>query len=170
MKILGKIQIDTVSHITMPIHDLGVAERFYVNLLGAKLLHKMDREEFLKYRPGRADEADAENSPLHLSISFGDELQVQLFVQPQSIRQPVNQPHPHFALHVDPDELLKAKEVLTSNGIPVDGPLRLGPPGHASIYFFDPFGNHLELETMGYEGDAPIRVPDHSRLPYTWKK
>jgi catechol 2,3-dioxygenase-like lactoylglutathione lyase family enzyme len=164
-----RIELDGVSHLTMPIHDLKKAERFYVDLLGAKLVHKMDREEFLKLRPGRVDEADAENSPLHLTLSVGDECEIQLFLQPFHIRQYVLQPHPHFAIHVDPDQLLPAKEILISNGVPVEGPLRLGPPGHASIYFFDPFGNHLELETMGYEGDAPIRIPDHSRLPYTWE-
>jgi len=31
----------------------------------------------------------------------------------------------------------------------VAGPTRPGPPGQASFYFNDPFGNHLELVTLG---------------------
>jgi catechol 2,3-dioxygenase-like lactoylglutathione lyase family enzyme len=164
----SKINWERVSHITLPVHDLEIAEEFYVGLLGAKLIHKMDRSEFLKFRPEREDEADAENSPLHLTIAFED-IEIQLFKQPKKWTQPIEQPHPHFALHVDPDNLLPAKELLISRGIPVDGPIRLGPPTHASIYFFDPFGNHMELETMGYQHEAPLRLPNHTILPYQWK-
>ena len=34
-----------------------------------------------------------------------------------------------------------------------------GPPGHASIYFNDPFGNHLEITCMGYTGAVEQRPP-----------
>jgi catechol 2,3-dioxygenase-like lactoylglutathione lyase family enzyme len=162
------IEYDRISHLTLPVHDLQVAEEFYVGILGAKLAHKMDRDEFLRLRPGRIDEVDAENSPLHLALSFGDELELQVFLQPRNVRQPVEQPHPHLALLVDADQLLPAKRLLVSHGIPVDGPIRLGPPGHASIYFFDPFGNHLELATMGFDEALEVRVPDHTRLVYSW--
>lgn len=64
--------------------------------------------------------------------------------------------------------LVPAKALLTAGGVPVDGPIRLGPPGHASIYFLDPFGNHLALATMGFSAPIDVRVPDHARLAYSW--
>jgi hypothetical protein len=42
----------------------------------------------------------------------------------------------------------------------LDGPRRLGPPGHASVYFADPFGNLLELATMGYTSRVIEGLPD----------
>ncbi|MCY1078883.1 VOC family protein [Archangium lansingense] len=46
----------------------------------------------------------------------------------------------------------------------IDGPRRLGPPGHASVYFADPFGNVLEFVTMGYRGPVTDGPPDVSVL------
>jgi hypothetical protein len=46
-------------------------------------------------------------------------------------------------------------------------PLQLGPPGQASLYFNDPFGNHLELECLGFARPIPVRPPDSAKL--AWK-
>jgi catechol 2,3-dioxygenase-like lactoylglutathione lyase family enzyme len=161
--------IECMSHVTMCVRDLNVAEEFYVGLLGGRLQRRMDRAEFLRQRPDRAAEADAPNSPLHIAVKFGDEdrFELQLFLQPWDA-QPVEQGHPHFALHVRADQLLLFKAALEARGVPVDGPRRLGPPGHASLYFFDPFGNHLELETTGFEGRASLGPPNHGMLRYEW--
>jgi hypothetical protein len=49
------------------------------------------------------------------------------------------------------------------------GPTRPEPPGQASFYFNDPFGNHLELVTLDFvASDLPVGVPDRSRLDYRW--
>jgi catechol 2,3-dioxygenase-like lactoylglutathione lyase family enzyme len=147
------------------------AEDFYVGVLGAKLERRMDRDAFLRHRPERAAEADAENSPLHIAVTFGDEdrFELQLFVQPWRT-QPVEQGHPHFALLVQPEDLLAFKHRLEAHGVPVDGPRRLGPPGHASLYFLDPFGNHLELATLEFNGETSFGPPNHAALPYSWKR
>jgi hypothetical protein len=50
--------------------------------------------------------------------------------------------------------------------VPIDGPRRLGPPGQASVYFADPFGNTLELVTTGYEGVVLDGPPDVGRLAW----
>jgi catechol 2,3-dioxygenase-like lactoylglutathione lyase family enzyme len=161
--------IQRMSHVTMCVRDRKIAEDFYVGALGATLQRRMDREEFLRRRPERAAEADAPNSPLHIALKFGDEdrFELQLFLQHVDA-QPVEQGHPHFALHVRAEDLLSFKASLEARGVPVDGPRRLGPPGHASLYFFDPFGNHLELEATGFEGPVSFGPPSHSALPYTW--
>ena len=67
-------------------------------------------------------------------------------------------------MRVDPDHLDAFVHRLRGAGVPIDGPRRLGPPGHASVYFADPFGNTLELVAIGYEGAVVDGPPDVSRL------
>jgi catechol 2,3-dioxygenase-like lactoylglutathione lyase family enzyme len=161
--------IECMSHLTLCVRDLQVAEDFYVGVLGATLVRRVDRAAFVRDRPERAAELDAANSPLHLALRFGDEdrFELQLFIQPWPA-QPTEQGHPHLALHIRPHDVLAFKTVLEARGVPVDGPRRLGPPGHASLYFFDPFGNHLELESVGFDGPVAFGPPDHARLAYRW--
>jgi hypothetical protein len=63
-------------------------------------------------------------------------------------------------------QLLKWKALLESRGVPTEGPLQLGPPGHASLYFNDPFGNHLELQYLGFSKPIPIRPPVMAKLAW----
>lgn len=158
-------RIDQFAHITLPVHDLARAESFYVGLLGARLLRKLDRESFLRVRPDRAHEVDADNSPLHLAVRFVDTPELHLFLQ-KNRAKPVPQSHPHIALSVDADELDVFVQRLIGAGVPIDGPRRLGPPGHASVYFADPFGNTLELQTMGYQGRVVDGPPDVTKLAW----
>jgi catechol 2,3-dioxygenase-like lactoylglutathione lyase family enzyme len=157
--------IDAVAHVTLPVGDLARAQAFYVELLGARLLRRLDRATFIAGRPERAAEADADNSPLHLEISFGDSPELHLFLQRNRPRRPPP-PHPHLALKVDHDDLDKFCLRLSQAGIPLDGPRRLGPPGQASVYFSDPWGNSLELTTIGYQGGVHAGPPDMSALGY----
>lgn len=55
--------------------------------------------------------------------------------------------------------LLKSKARLEQRGVPSEGPLQLGPPRQASLYFNDPFGNHLELACLGFAHPIPVRPP-----------
>jgi catechol 2,3-dioxygenase-like lactoylglutathione lyase family enzyme len=155
---------DSVAHVTIPVSDLTEAEAFYVDLLGAQLVERFDRETFLRYQPGRVAEAD--NSPLHLVLKFGDSPEFHLFLQRSQVRRAPS-PHPHIAVRVDADELDAFKLRLMEAGVPVDGPRRLGPPGHASLYFADPWGQLLELVTMGYDGDVKHGPPSASELGHS---
>lgn len=155
--------IDGFGHLTAPVGDLQKAEAFYVTLLGARLVRRFDRETFLKFRPERAHEADADNSPLHLAVQFPDAPELHLFLQ-RGLPKRVPAPHPHLAFNVDADALDPFVARLRAAGVPLDGPRRLGPPGHASVYFADPFGNTLELVSMGYPGAVKEGPPDVSTL------
>lgn len=155
--------IEGIHHLTLPVHDLDEAERFYVGLLGARRLRRLDRATFLQHRPLRAAEVDADNSPLHLAVQLGDAPELHLFLQRGRTR-PVPAPHPHLAFAVDADDLDRFLARLQAAGLPVDGPRRLGAPGHASVYFADPFGNTLELVSDGYEGAVTDGAPDVTRL------
>jgi catechol 2,3-dioxygenase-like lactoylglutathione lyase family enzyme len=157
-----------IDHVTLPISDMDRAERFYVGVLGAELLERFDATTFLEHRPGREDELEGRNSPLHLSMSFGAGPRLDLFVQDYG--QPgLEQAHPHVAFEVDGASLDVIKEHLLSAGVLVDGPRRLGPPGQASLYFLDPFGNKLEFMTNAYPGEAPVGAPDWQAIAYEWR-
>lgn len=151
--------VEGLHHITLPVDDLAIAEQFYCALLGATLVRKIDREAFLRGRAFRAAEVDADNSPLHLSVRLGDAPSLDLFLQNNRPRTTLV-PHPHLALRVDPAHLDAFIVRLRDAGVVVDGPRRLGPPGHASAYFSDPFGNLLELVTLAYEGAVLEGPPD----------
>lgn len=156
-------RIEGMHHLTLPVDDLAIAEQFYCSLLGATLVRRVDREAFLRSRPERAAELDADNSPLHLSVRLGDAPALDLFLQKHRVR-PRIAPHPHIALRVDRSHLDPFIRRLRDAGVLVDGPRRLGPPGHASAYFTDPFGNLLELVTLDYEGAVLEGPPDVAAL------
>lgn len=155
--------IDGFGHLTLPVHDLERAEWFYVQVLGARLIRKFDRATFLRLRPERAHEADADNSPLHVAVAFPAAPELHLFLQ-RGRRKELPAPHPHLAFNVDADELEVFVARLAAERVPFDGPRRLGPPGHASVYFADASGNTLEFVTMGYRGTVQEGPPDVSKL------
>lgn len=161
----GRPRIGPLDHVTIPVHDLEEACRFYCDVLGGLLLMRIDNDFFRKVgRP--AYDANAQGV-FHASILFGGPTRVDLFQQNYGQAAP-NQGHPHYAFRVRPADLPKWKAKLDSLGIPCDGPLQLGPPGQASLYFNDPFGNHLELATMGYKEAIPARPPEMARI--AWSK
>ena len=157
-----------VDHVTLPVADLALAERFYVDLLGATVIARFDEDTFRALRPERADELrNLRNSPLHLSIRFGDEPgpRIDLFLQNYG-QAKLEQGHPHLAIGVAGEDLDRAKAALEEADVPTDGPRRLGPPGQASLYFLDPFGNKLEFVTNAYPGQPLVGAPDLSKLTY----
>lgn len=156
-----------IDHITLPTRDLALAERFYVGLLGGTMVMRVD-EAFMRMVNPSAPQEDVSNR-YHTSIMFGRGPRVDLFLQQEGQPAPEHG-HPHLAFEVRPEDILSLKAALTARGIPVEGPLQLGPPGHASIYFNDPFGNHLEFSSMGFSGEVQVRPPDMRTITYTWKE
>jgi catechol 2,3-dioxygenase-like lactoylglutathione lyase family enzyme len=158
-----------LDHITIPCHDAQIAEEFYVGLLGARIVNRIDRS--LLRRIGWRDADIDQNAAEHLSITFSGGPRLDLFVYPQGSPVRSAPMHPHIALTVSPRRFLEWKRRLESRGVVVAGPTRPGPPGQASFYFNDPFGNHLELVTLGFVTfDLPVGVPDRSRLDYRWSR
>ena len=156
------LPIGGMDHLTFPVGDLEQAEAFYVGVLGAQLIRRFDRAAFLRMRPERAAEADADNSPLHIALRLGnrpDGPELHLFLQRGLTRQPPR-PHPHLALNVDHDALDAFRAQLLAAGVKLDGPRQLGGLGHASLYFTDPWGQLLELTTSNYRGTVLYGPPD----------
>lgn len=161
----GKPRIKAIDHITIPVHDLDEARRFYCDFLGGAFLARVDNDFFR--RVGRPVYAENTQGVFHISTLFGGPTRVELFQQNYG-QAAAAQGHPHYAFRVRPRDLPKWKARLEARGIPSDGPLQLGPPGQASLYFNDPFGNHLELECMGYAEPIPVRPPEMARI--VWPK
>lgn len=158
------LRVHGLDHVTIPCRDLRVAEDFYIGLLGAHVLMRID-EAFLR-KVGRFEEA--EKGAIHTSVVFSGGPRIDLFIQPDG-QPPPTAGHPHLAFHVPPGEVLRWRSRLNDAGVPTFGPTQLGPPGQASLYFNDPFGNHLELVTLGFVDEIPIGAPDMNTLAYEWR-
>lgn len=158
------LRVFGLDHVTIPCRDLQVAEDFYVGLLGARVMMRID-EAFLR-KVGRFEDADA--GAIHTSVVFSGGPRLDLFIQPDGQPPPLAG-HPHHALAIGPGAMLRWKKRLNDAGVPTFGPTRLGPPGQASLYFNDPFGDHLELVTRGFVPDIPVGAPDLATLAYEWR-
>ena len=158
---LGRPHVLAIDHVTVPVHDLDEARRFYCQVLGATFLMRVDNE-FLR-KVGRATVDPSTQGAFHISVLLGGSARVDLFLQNFGQAAPA-QAHPHYAFGVRARDLQKWRARLEAMGVPTDGPLRLGPPGQASLYFNDPFGNHLELTCFGYPEEIPARTPEMSKL------
>jgi catechol 2,3-dioxygenase-like lactoylglutathione lyase family enzyme len=162
---LGRPRIGMLDHVTIPVTDLVLAREFYCEVLGAAYAMTVDDETLTRF--GRPPAPNGGEGAHHVSVYLGGSTRVDLFLQ--STGQPAAASgHPHYAFRVPARHLLKWKVLLESRGVPTDGPLQLGPPGQASLYFNDPFGNHLELECMGFSKPIPVRPPVMVNL--AWKQ
>jgi len=154
-------------HITVPCRNLKVAEDFYVGLLGARIALRIDKKVLM--RLGWSEEEVETQRAAHLSLTLDAGPRIDLFEYPQGLPREQAVMHPHLAFMVSPGDFLAWKCRLEARGVITAGPTQLGPPGQASFYFNDPFGNHLEIVTIGFiDAELPIRLPDRARLNYRW--
>ncbi len=161
MRALGRPRLACLDHVTIPVLDLDVARRFYCEVLGAAYFMTVDDETFKKH--GRPPAPNGGEGAHHVSLFLGGVTRIDLFKQREGQPRPAAG-HPHFAFRVSPRAMMKWKRRLEAHHVPTDGPLQLGPPGQASLYFNDPSGNHLEIVTMGFGKAIPIRPPEMSAL------
>jgi catechol 2,3-dioxygenase-like lactoylglutathione lyase family enzyme len=161
--LFGRLRVGALDHITIPVHDLDRARDFYCGVLGAIYAMRIDDEALRRF--GRPPAANGGEGAHHVSVYFGGTTRVDLFLQRSG--QPASASgHPHYAFRVPPGQMLRWKARLAAHGVPTEGPLQLGPPGQASLYFNDPFGNHLELECMGFPHAIPIRPPEMAKVAW----
>jgi catechol 2,3-dioxygenase-like lactoylglutathione lyase family enzyme len=157
-----------VDHITIPCGDLRTAASFYVGVLGAEVMLRVDKP--LLERMGWSPEQIESNRAAHLSLTLGAGPRIDLFSYPEGEPRPDVVMHPHIAFMVPPGHYLDWRRRLRSQGVITTEITRPGPPGQASFYFNDPFGNHLEIVTLGFvDQELPPGVPDRSGLNYPWK-
>jgi len=164
---LGRPRLRLLDHVTIPVHDIAVARRFYCELLGAQYMMTIDEAALRRF--GRPPAPDGGDGTYHVSVFLGGATRVDLFQQ-RAGQPALSHGHPHLAFRVAPGSLIGWKARLESAGIPTDGPLQLGPPGQASLYFNDPSGNHLEITCMGFAGKIPIRAPELTSLAWQGRR
>jgi catechol 2,3-dioxygenase-like lactoylglutathione lyase family enzyme len=160
----GRARLGPLEHVTIPVRDLAIARKFYCDILGAAYLMTVDDEIFRRF--GRPPAENHGEGAHHVSVYAGGTTRLDLFLQSAGQPAPLAG-HPHFAFKVSPGGMRKWQKIFEAKGIPFDGPLQLGPPGQASLYFNDPFGNHLEITCFGYGEKIPIRPPAMARLTWT---
>jgi catechol 2,3-dioxygenase-like lactoylglutathione lyase family enzyme len=161
---LGRPRLRLLDHVTIPVKDLDVSRSFYCDVLGAAYMMTIDAAALEKF--GRPPAENGGDGTYHVSVLLGGSTRVDLFLQ-NSGQPMLTQGHPHFAFRVRPGDLLKWKARLEGSGVPTEGPLQLGPPGQASLYFNDPSGNHLEITCLGFSQKIPVRPPEMRALGWS---
>ncbi|MBV8083425.1 MAG: VOC family protein, partial [Chloroflexi bacterium] len=116
-----------LSHVSLPARSLEEAKKFYTEVLGGRLTTNI------------ADFASVEVAGVHFGMA---EISV-------SLPRP-DAEYPHYALLVEPEELLRLRERLVDYGIPV-GPIWTRRETEALMFFKDPSGNLFELLCRGAE-------------------
>jgi catechol 2,3-dioxygenase-like lactoylglutathione lyase family enzyme len=164
------LKIQHLDHFTLPVRDHAVAKRFYVDVLGAKVVHDVD---WAGVKAGR-------NRSTALGVKiFDDHGVLDLFHQP--FGQPLtDQSHPHFAFTAPTPAVLDAFMArLREFEIPYSGPLTrirppappIGTPVSVEVYFNDPDGNHLEIDCADYPFYEGMHMGPYDRwdLYYSWR-
>jgi catechol 2,3-dioxygenase-like lactoylglutathione lyase family enzyme len=141
-------RITGIHHMTLPVGDLALAEKFYTEVFGAEVTRRLDS---------------------HISVVIGVGPRIDLFLN-DPIQPATKDLHPHIGWDLEPEELAECAEILDEHGIGYDGPTHAGRTGTANIYFDDPWGNHHELQAQNYPEGAPVKPRDRSRMKYTWPK
>lgn len=169
-----------IDHIAIGTHDMAESLRFYVGVLGFKLVmarrshpaadedHPLvmdddpDKEQAAFRRPPGAPQFD---NIRHYCLDMGNDTVFSLFEYPAGTARAVRDSVAglqHIALHANRPDFNKARARLDEAKIDYLGPLYLGD-GHTSINFFDPSGLRLEIVTAG-EDDTYNSV-ERARMP-----
>ena len=142
------IEYEDISHLVMEVTDIDQAERFYAKALGME--------------PICRDQGELGQGRIILKNGTGQLLFLEK-VEKLSARSrfcgpdETNVPDPgsglrykgaHLAISVGSiEEYDEIYEVLETNGAYLEGDIRAAQrkPGEKSVYFYDPFGNRLQL-------------------------
>ncbi len=128
-------QVTSVAQLGLPVNDLEKAIAFYRDTLGLQLVRRI----VSKQRPDTTRETIAEMQPPSGISVFLFERQ-----HPRQKDSLAEDGIAHHAFSVTQEQFDTAMVALKEMGL-----FRLGPMQHPSglaLYFFDPDGNHLQLE------------------------
>ena len=131
---LGRPRIGALDHVTIPVRDLGLARRFYCEVLGAAYAMTVDDETFRRF--GRPPAKDGGEGSHHISVYLGGTTRVDLFLQRSG--QPA----------LRPDILTMRftfRHVISSNGKPSWTLTVCRPMGHCSSVLRD---RHRSISTI----------------------
>lgn len=125
------MNLQRIHHVAVICSNYETSKRFYVELLGLKIIHESYREERKSYK---------------LDLQIGDDGQIELFSfpdPPERVNRPEARGLRHLAFAVA--DMAQSVEELESKGISVE-PVRIDPiTGNKFTFFADPDGLPLEL-------------------------
>jgi len=161
------LRLDSLRCFTLPVRNLDRSELFYTQVLGAKVVRRIENVEINR---------DLGVYP-QLDLRWGD-LDLSLVSQPYG-EPTIIQSHPHHAFTTKGALVDTWQEHLTSWGIPSvivcrqHGQKGIGDVCAIEQYFLDPDGNPLELDANDYVfSERVVWAPyDHFTLIYngsTW--
>jgi len=138
--------ITNIRHTGIVVKDMEAAIRFYGDLLGMKVMRRMD--ESGAYIDNMTTLQNVRVTTVKLAAPDGQLIELLAFRSHQSAvenrRSITNQGLTHIAFTVD--DLDRAYAALTKAGVIFNAPPQLSPDGYAKVTFCkDPEGNYLEL-------------------------
>lgn len=158
----GGLRLDSLSHIALPVRNLDRAELFYTQVLGAKFVSRLDVEQMPPIR----------NYESRLDVRWGP---VDLLLYKQPFGEPtIEQAHPHYAFNTKGWMVDKWVDHFASWGVPSvivcrqHGKVGMGDKCSIELYFLDPDGNPLEMDSNDYTfSERVVWAPyDHYPLVY----
>ena len=156
------LRLDSVSHIALPVRNLDRSELFYTQVLGAKFISRADVEQMPPIR----------NYESRLDVRWGP---VDLLLYKQPFGEPtIEQAHPHYAFNTKGRMVDPWVDHFDTWGIPSvivcrqHGKVGMGDKCSIELYFLDPDGNPLEMDSNDYIfSDRVVWAPyDHYPLVY----
>jgi catechol 2,3-dioxygenase-like lactoylglutathione lyase family enzyme len=135
---MSLLQIEGVTHWSIPVNDLNEAEAFYGDLLGLAHVGRLGDSGMSCFRVGDHS---------ILLCERGDAVDKSF----------VEEPNVHHSFTVSPETLVKACKIFRERNIRIDRLYHRKEgvfPGR-ELYFFDPSGNRLELRDPTWQAGMP---------------
>ena len=135
---MGLLQIEGITHWSIPVNDLAEAEQFYGELLGLNARGRLGNSGMSCFSVGDQNILLCERSP-DIDKSHTEEQNV------------------HHSFTVRPETLVKACKIFQERKVPIDR-LYYRAKGFFTgreLYFFDPSGNRLELRAPTWQTGMP---------------
>ena len=153
----GRLQPAYLSHVSLPVRDRREAIRFFVNVLGADLIHNNEKAGFSEVRLA--------------GTVFG-------LSEQQGGWTARDAEYPHYAFEVRPEDFEPLKAQLEAHGVKTHA-IWTRHRVEALMYFRDPSGNLFEFFcTQGFKNADTLPVarsaggdyhPPIAELSYDWK-
>ena len=135
---MGLLQIEGITHWSIPVNDLAESEQFYGELLGLRARGRLGNSGMSCFSVGDQNILLCERSP-DIDKAHTEEQNV------------------HHSFTVNPETLVKACKLFQERKVPIDR-LYYRAKGFFTgreLYFFDPSGNRLELRDPTWQAGMP---------------
>lgn len=154
---LTRPRLDSFAHLSVPVHDIAQAKRFFIEVLGGDPVPTSDPATFTEVRVAGAIVGLSTRS----GVCTGRDAE-----------------YPHYAFYADAENFLPMIDWLRQNGVTTPGPwTRDGQKG--LMYFRDPSGNLFEIycgKDLFQAASLPRGIKqggsyttDYANLIYDWK-